>query len=109
RKCTVDVCELARASASVTSGLFGRCGPQCPRISAAASATANGSRSEGTVPPVMAPAQATYDMLEQRSPMKNVLLTPSVKLECFKHWFSRKAPSFVAALLLTPLLPLTAT
>src|SRR5580700_3160382 len=80
RNSTPTGCMLAKASASVTLGLFGAWGPQWPSTRAAEPSTADGdeSRLSNTPAPVTAPVQVVSDMLWQRSLMKNVLLSPSV-------------------------------
>src|SRR5438132_12261415 len=66
------------ASASVTMLSLGRCGPQWLNTRADAPEKLPGARTEGTSALVTAPVQVDNDMVVQRSPTKNVLLSPSV-------------------------------
>src|SRR5690348_6351785 len=80
RKLTPMMWPLEKASASVTCGLLGMCGPQWASTSAGANSDAVGSRRDGTTPLVTAPTHVVSDMVVDRSPTKIVLLSPSVML-----------------------------
>src|SRR5262249_20854645 len=108
RKLTPNGWALEKASASVTSGLFGRCGPQWLSTKAAAPSSAADSRTLRVSPPVTAPVQVLNDIVVQRSPTKSVLLKPSVISPVRKRLFRRKLPSLLPGLSDTPPLPLTA-
>src|SRR5579863_2067725 len=106
RNCAPPAWKLEAASASVTNGSLGRCGPQCPSTRAAASSELPGARIDGTAPLATAPVQLASDMVDARSPMKKVLLNPSVKCCGRNDLFLKNAPSLVASPPLTPPFPL---